>query len=450
MSPTTAAREDVPRRARRSHRRALRRARRADVPGRVRRRLRGRRRTTPYRISGNVVNSTASPSRASAIDDRRPRRSRQDGRDGCRGPVAVCTSPRRRRTPSPLDGTTLPEGIAVVDRRGRHPATSRRSRSALGGRVKTVNFFLGEGERSVTELLRPARAAHRQRPELRPDARARRGRALARSSARRALELRARRDGDLRRRRRPALVGPSSSRLPVVARHPAGGDPERRASGWCSTSVLWRPLRRRGLGRRPAHDRQHRPLAGAALHLPVLHRRRHDQLPGARARRSSYSVSVPMSADRTSASIAMAQHRRHRRVRVLAARAPASARRPARSPTTRQLAAASGIDVDRVVRIVWIIAGALAGLAGILYAYFRPGIKWDMGAQVLLLMFAAVTLGGLGTAFGALVGSLIVGLLVEVSTPLDPVRPQVRGRARRAHRDPARSDHRASSAAARE
>ena len=65
------------------------------------------------------------------------------------------------------------------------------------------------------------------------------------------------------------------------------------------------------------------------------------------------------------------------------------------------LAAASGIDVDAVVRVVWVIAGTLAGLSGILYAYFRPGLKWDMGAQVLLLMFAAVTLGGLGTAFGA-------------------------------------------------
>ena len=39
-----------------------------------------------------------------------------------------------------------------------------------------------------------------------------------------------------------------------------------------------------------------------------------------------------------------------------------------------------------------------------------------MGAQVLLLMFAAVILGGLGTAYGALVGSLIVGMLVEVSS----------------------------------
>lgn len=80
------------------------------------------------------------------------------------------------------------------------------------------------------------------------------------------------------------------------------------------------------------------------------------------------------------------------------------------------LAAASGIDVDAVVRVVWVVAAALAGLAGVLWAYFRPGIKWDMGTSILLLIFAAVTLGGLGTAFGALLGSIIVGLLVEVST----------------------------------
>lgn len=84
------------------------------------------------------------------------------------------------------------------------------------------------------------------------------------------------------------------------------------------------------------------------------------------------------------------------------------------------LAAASGIDVDRVIRFVWIIAAALAGLAGILWAYFRPGIKWDMGAQILLLIFAAVTLGGLGTAFGALLGSLVVGILVETSSLVIP------------------------------
>ena len=84
------------------------------------------------------------------------------------------------------------------------------------------------------------------------------------------------------------------------------------------------------------------------------------------------------------------------------------------------LAAASGIDVERVIRVVWILAAGLAGLSGVLWAYFRPGIKWDMGAQILLLIFAAVTLGGLGTAFGALLGSLIVGLLVEVSSLFIP------------------------------
>jgi neutral amino acid transport system permease protein len=84
------------------------------------------------------------------------------------------------------------------------------------------------------------------------------------------------------------------------------------------------------------------------------------------------------------------------------------------------LAAASGIDVDRVIRIVWILASMLAGLAGILWAYFRPGIKWDMGEKILLLMFSAVVLGGLGTAFGALVGALIVGVLVETSAMVIP------------------------------
>jgi neutral amino acid transport system permease protein len=81
-----------------------------------------------------------------------------------------------------------------------------------------------------------------------------------------------------------------------------------------------------------------------------------------------------------------------------------------------QLAAASGINVDRVIRIVWVLAGILAALSGILWAYFRPGVKWDMGTQMLLLIFAAITLGGLGTAFGALIGSLIVGIVVETST----------------------------------
>ncbi len=79
------------------------------------------------------------------------------------------------------------------------------------------------------------------------------------------------------------------------------------------------------------------------------------------------------------------------------------------------LAASSGIDVDKVIRLVWTASAALAGLSGILYALVTGNIKWDSGMQILLLLFAAVTLGGLGTAFGALVGSIIIGLVIELA-----------------------------------
>jgi branched-chain amino acid transport system permease protein len=82
----------------------------------------------------------------------------------------------------------------------------------------------------------------------------------------------------------------------------------------------------------------------------------------------------------------------------------------------RALAAASGIDVDRIIRLVWIASTALAALAGVLYALVNGGIQWSTGVQLLLLMFSAVTLGGIGTAFGALVGSLIIGIVVQMSS----------------------------------
>ena len=84
------------------------------------------------------------------------------------------------------------------------------------------------------------------------------------------------------------------------------------------------------------------------------------------------------------------------------------------------LAAASGIDVDRVIRVVWVAGATLAGLAGILLA-LAQGVNFQMGFQILLLIFAAVTLGGLGTAYGALVGSLVVGVFISVITLWVPV-----------------------------
>ncbi|GAA4673670.1 hypothetical protein GCM10025780_17480 [Frondihabitans cladoniiphilus] len=84
------------------------------------------------------------------------------------------------------------------------------------------------------------------------------------------------------------------------------------------------------------------------------------------------------------------------------------------------LAAASGIDVDRIIRLVWTIAAGLAGLSGVMLGLVLNGVNWQTGLQILLLIFAAVTLGGIGTAFGALIGSLIVGVIVELTNLVLP------------------------------
>jgi branched-chain amino acid transport system permease protein len=83
------------------------------------------------------------------------------------------------------------------------------------------------------------------------------------------------------------------------------------------------------------------------------------------------------------------------------------------------LAASTGIDVERIIRIVWLLAAALTGLAGVLYG-LQFQASWLTGFDILLLLFAAVTLGGLGTALGATVGALIIGMVVEVSTLFIP------------------------------
>jgi branched-chain amino acid transport system permease protein len=86
----------------------------------------------------------------------------------------------------------------------------------------------------------------------------------------------------------------------------------------------------------------------------------------------------------------------------------------------RDLAASSGIDVKRIILAVWTMGGALAALGGVLFATSQK-VEWDLGYQQVLLMFAAVVLGGLGNAYGAMVGGLIVGLASELSTIWIPV-----------------------------
>lgn len=77
------------------------------------------------------------------------------------------------------------------------------------------------------------------------------------------------------------------------------------------------------------------------------------------------------------------------------------------------LSASSGLRVDGVINWVWTLGTALSALAGVLLGITLQ-VNFMMGYQMLLLIFAAVTLGGLGTIWGAIAGSLIIGLVMEV------------------------------------
>lgn len=78
------------------------------------------------------------------------------------------------------------------------------------------------------------------------------------------------------------------------------------------------------------------------------------------------------------------------------------------------LAESSGINVDSIVSIVWLLCGMLAALGGIFYG-LTVTIQFDTGFLLLLSMFAAVVLGGLGNAYGAVLGALVIGIVQETS-----------------------------------
>ena len=80
-----------------------------------------------------------------------------------------------------------------------------------------------------------------------------------------------------------------------------------------------------------------------------------------------------------------------------------------------ELAETAGIDTRRVIIYTWIFAGALAGLAGVMAAAITS-LSPELGFQLLLPIFAAVILGGIGDAYGALAGGMLLGLVTEWST----------------------------------
>lgn len=80
-----------------------------------------------------------------------------------------------------------------------------------------------------------------------------------------------------------------------------------------------------------------------------------------------------------------------------------------------ELARVSGVPVKRVVNLTWLIVGFLAGLSGFAVAITSGTVTPEMGSTVLLVVFAAAILGGIGKPYGALAAAVIIGIATEVS-----------------------------------
>ena len=88
----------------------------------------------------------------------------------------------------------------------------------------------------------------------------------------------------------------------------------------------------------------------------------------------------------------------------------------AENPT---LARVNGIDTRVVIRWTWVIGASLASVAGVLYG-LTVQLRPEIGFHLLLPLFAAVIIGGVGNVFGAVVGGLIVGLAESLSVFVIP------------------------------
>jgi branched-subunit amino acid ABC-type transport system permease component len=80
-----------------------------------------------------------------------------------------------------------------------------------------------------------------------------------------------------------------------------------------------------------------------------------------------------------------------------------------------ELARVSGINTRLIVNAVWLMAGALGGLSGVVLAFNVASFTPTVGFGFLFVIFAAVILGGIGSPYGAMIGALIVGVATELS-----------------------------------
>ena len=79
------------------------------------------------------------------------------------------------------------------------------------------------------------------------------------------------------------------------------------------------------------------------------------------------------------------------------------------------LARITGIPTERVVRATWVVGGGLTGVAGYVFVLWKGTLSFNDGWLLLLLVFAAVILGGIGSIYGAIAGGLVIGVTASVS-----------------------------------
>jgi branched-chain amino acid transport system permease protein len=84
----------------------------------------------------------------------------------------------------------------------------------------------------------------------------------------------------------------------------------------------------------------------------------------------------------------------------------------------KDAASIMGIDVNRTISFTFLIAGALAGAAGLLYALFITNVQFDTGFRLGLFAFTAAVLGGIGNLPGAVLGALVIGMVEQFNNGL--------------------------------
>ena len=283
----------------------------------------------------------------------------------------------------------------------------------------------------------PDRRRQRRRCRLAPQAPAARGRrpgvlAAARDGRARPVddlrhdgpdELRARRADHVRsagrlRRRRAArhdhIAGTNVTIAVsiVVAAIASGGLRLAQRPGPVATAAAPR--------HRPGRDdgREHRPVDLPAQPLPVHRRRRAPtSTPSSPARGRSTSARS-WSRPRTSSS--SSSRRSCWSLSCIALQRTKLGKATRAVADNTALASATGINVDRVISVVWIVRRRCSPASPGVLLGMTQGFDYQLGFKILLLVFAATVLGGLGTAWGAIVGALVIGLFVEVSTLFIP------------------------------